>query len=242
MAEDYSEQERSRLRQKVLPSIGAILIQASILVPYVFGLGYSFYRFGKADGITSVLIPPFAWYRGISVIWTEPEWKEDWDLKTGNLAFLVMQTDSADASTEYELRQYEDDTRKWLRKVPDRKRQELEADCRSLVDAVTAETKEFIAQAANGDSFSPDFITSQAIQRHVDEFRDEKGFMAVWDKFGSQQKLAIADVKRKMDEVAEELGPDKFRKMLDDKDEQVAEQVQQAKEQMAERTRLLFGE
>ena len=236
---DYS----TRRSSDWLPGVLMILMQLVIWVPYLFGLGFSFYRFGSTDGIISVVVPPYAWYRGISYLWVEPKWKEDWDLKTGNLAFLVMNTASTEPQVEYELRQYESKVQKWLNRVPEQERAQLRTDADALGEAVMAYGQEFITQISQTGTFDVDFIKSPSIQRHVDKFRDQKGFMEVWGKFDTQQRYAMEMIKKEMDKRAADMDVDEFRlMMLDFMESQGSAQLKLGQEQLDMRIKKLFDE
>ena len=226
-----------------LPVLIAVVFYILIGGSYVFGLGYSFYRFGPTDGIISVLIPPYACYRGVSVLWTEPKWKEDWDLKTGNLAFLVMHAGSNDPQIDFELRQHESRVKKWLQKVPDDERQKLKADSRALGNAIIAYTQEFFSQLSQSGTFDGDLIKSPSIQRHVDQFSRQSGFVEIWTKFDTQQKHMMGVLKKEMDRRSSEMDIDELRlNLLDYMESQGSAQMKLNEELWTQKIESLFEE
>ncbi len=182
--------------------LGAILglsLQALIYIPYVFGLGFTFYRFGSTQGIIAVVAPPFAWYRGISYFWVEPKWKDDWNMKTGTLAFLIMNTGSDDPRVTLEFRQYEGSINKWINKIPDEERQSLEAKSRAFGLAVFEYQKEMMHQLVEPSKTNIWEIPS--IREQVMIFSSDEGFMEIWDKMKSDHKFAMQMIQQQFDEV-----------------------------------------
>ncbi len=150
-----------------------------IFVPYLFGLGFSFYRFGNTDGIISIVAPPYAWYRGISYLWVEPKWEEDWDMKTETLAFLITNTGSEDPRVELEFRQYERQIKKWISKIPDEKRSILQPEAEAFGKAFIAYQEEFMNYFIEPKS-ADQIWEAPSIQQYVAEFENEDGFMEIW--------------------------------------------------------------
>lgn len=70
----------------------------------LWGIVWSFYRHGPGDGIAAVVIPPYAWYRGIAAIWEKPAWKDDYDVKTEQLALVIENAVNTDPSYQIQSR------------------------------------------------------------------------------------------------------------------------------------------
>jgi hypothetical protein len=220
-----------------------VLLALVIFAPYLFGLGFSFYRFGAQDGAFSVIFPPYAWYRGISYLWVEPEWKEGWDLKAGNLALIVMYASSTEPQVQYELRQHESKVKEWLKKVPDQERMQLRSDADALGAAAMAFAQELVAQMSQGGTLEQSLIKSPSIQRHVKEFEDEKGFMEVWRMFEMKQRYALEVIRGEMDKRASEMDLDKYReKMLEFWESQGMALMKLEEQQLDMRIEKLFDE
>ncbi len=170
------------------------MVVVVLIAAYFLGVGYSFYRFGVGEGLTTISAPPYAWFRAASIIWTPPKWKEDWDLNTGNLAFVLIYDDGSDASTTYKFRQYEDDLKKWLNTVPASVRKGLRADATGLCNAYLAYGEQLINRLIRMKNAGDlDIIfKSQSVQESVDVFKHQKGFSDVWEKFRTQQMTAVA--------------------------------------------------
>lgn len=208
------------MKRDALSSIGAVLIVVVIAFGEVFGVIYGFTRFGIGDGITTILVPPYAWYRAASVIWTPPVWKVDWDLNAGNLALVLIYENMADPTLTLKLRSYDDDLHKWLKKVPERNRQELRANMEALQGAYFAFANQFwnmIAekQVSNIDSF----FNTESVQHYVEQFKKQKGIFDVWEKFRTQEVASIESVKSEIAKIPEGAtsseNKEKFHKALD---------------------------
>jgi hypothetical protein len=218
-----------------------LLMQLALIGPYFFGLGFSFYRFGELDGIISLAVPPYAWYRGISYLWVQPKWKEDWSNRTGNLAFHIINTPSPNPEVEYALKQYKNHVQKWLKKVPEKERDQLLEQSEELSSALSAYYHELFSQITISGTIENDLIESPSIQRHVKHFRSERGFMEVWEEFLTRQRYQIKVLKKKIDIGASNMGVDEFRlKMLDFMDLQGAAGFKFAEEQRNEQIEKLF--
>ena len=174
-----------------------------IFIPYFFGIGFSFYRFGSTDGIISIVAPPFAWYRGISYFWVEPKWKEDWDIKTGTLAFLILNTGSDDPRVELEFLQYEGSMKKWINKIPDEKRKSLQNESEALGMAFMAYQEEFMNYLIN-PADANQIWDSPSIQQHVSVFRNETGFMENWNKMKTDHRYTMEILKQKQSDFSPE--------------------------------------
>ena len=186
-------------------AISAVVIVV-LLGGWIFGIVYGFSRFGVSDGLTALFAPPFAWFRAVSVIWTPPEWKEDWDLKAGNLAFVILYDDGSDPSVTYKFRQYEDDLQKWLKKVPFQNRKVLKTDAIALRNAYFAYGDQLMDMAirTRGAVNLDSIFKSQAVQLYVNQFKQQKGFTDVWDKIMIQQNTgAVPQLKSAMEKLSD---------------------------------------
>ena len=74
---------------KLSADVVAPLIGICLALLTLFGIFWSFYRHGPGHGVASVLIPPYALYRGIAAIWDEPLWKERYNARTEQLALVI---------------------------------------------------------------------------------------------------------------------------------------------------------
>jgi hypothetical protein len=200
-------------RTEWLSVIFTILLQAVIFIPYLFGLGFSFYRFGTTDGIISVVIPPYAWYRGISYLWVEPKWQEDWDMKTETLAFLITNTGSDDPRVELEFRQYEGQIKKWISKIPDEERSTLQSESEAFGKAFIAYQEAFMDYLIEPQEAAKIWETP-SIQQYVAEFENETGFMEIWDKMKTDHKYVIEMLQKQMEHS--DASPEELRDRMED--------------------------
>lgn len=209
-----------RIREFLGSAFGSILTLLLIGL-YGWGVGYGFVRFGVGDGVAALTIPPFAWFRGVSVLWTPPEWREDWELRTGNLAYIFLYVEVTQADVAYQLRQYEDRVKKWIRTVPRGVRSELREKSMALRDAYLEYSRQVIGRLTEKDArIDVQFILdSKAVQQHVDVFRSEKGIMDAWTKYGTQQVTTVplcqAGIAEQGDETVWKVLRDKYPELAD---------------------------
>jgi len=223
--------------------VGAALglaLQAIIFIPYFFGLGFTFYRFGSSQGIIAIVAPPFAWYRGISYFWVEPKWQEDWNMKSGTLAFLLMNTGSDDPRVTLEFRQYEGNIKKWISKIPNEERQSLEIKSKAFGIAVFEYQKEMMHQLIES-SEPKDIWKTPSIQKQVMIFSSDEGFMEIWKKMKSDYKFAMQMIQQQFDEMDSDSNSEKVKeRMTDFMEQQGSILLAQSKEKIENKINFLF--
>jgi hypothetical protein len=163
----YNSQTRL-IKMSIYTSSGAksnilsLLMMITIWVPYIFGIGFSFYRFGNNDGILSIVIPPYAWYRGISYIWVEPKGKEKWEYHTGLMASLIATAPMENPLTDMERQRKLLYVQKWISGLPEQKRNALLNKATALGSAIEAYFQEtFINIRNNGVQDQDQMVSSQ---------------------------------------------------------------------------------
>jgi hypothetical protein len=140
MHSDDSQPEKASLSNRIGAFIGT-LMTGSLVACYIWGTIFSFTRFGLADGALTLVIPPYAVYRGASWLWVEPKWKESWDHETKNMAFLVLMAPRDSLKGNPEILQMIKKTQAWVKTIPAVERQKLHARMQSLRHAVVQYTQ-----------------------------------------------------------------------------------------------------
>ncbi len=119
------------------------------------------------------------------------EWKEDWNLKTNDLAFLII-TEVIPPKTNSRFLERKTMLKKWLKKVPNAEKHKLEENCLAIGNAAIECFQVMTSQLIQTGKCENDFFKAPSIQRYVDQFKDEQGFMEAWNTFKSQTKNAFS--------------------------------------------------
>ena len=167
-----------KFRLRKHPKIAVVTI-ALIL----WGIFWSFYRHGMTHGVLSVVLPPYAVYRGIAAIWEPPEWREHYDWHTEFIATLILSSYDGKPryKNEYEMVRYTKKLNSWISKLP-----EVETD--TLITASIAFGKALITYSRESikilqpESYS-DPVKANTVTRHLNEFKHISGYISVWNQF-----------------------------------------------------------
>jgi len=158
----------------------------------IWGIGWSFYRHGPVHGIASVLLPPYAWYRGIAFLWDTPSWKEDWDEKTETIgAIIIMSTDKESGLSGI---RYKNTARKWIDSLPKREKSDLRKAVDGFGDACTMYSRNLTQDMLLSSRVRP--ITDPSVEAFVSKFSMDKGLMRAWGQIKSQDKTARATLEK----------------------------------------------
>ncbi|MEA3187561.1 MAG: hypothetical protein QOD99_1391 [Chthoniobacter sp.] len=145
----------------------------------IWGIGWSFYRHGPIHGVASVMIPPYAWYRGVAAIWDTPAWRERYDVRTEQLAIMIVNSVNNDPNWQIQSREYAQTIKDWIRHVPQSERQKLKDAARDFGFATTDYCQRYLLAMLDGDtSTHPEQAAS--VQQHVAGFHAMKGFDSAW--------------------------------------------------------------
>ena len=204
-------------------------------VPYIFGLGFSFYRFGNNDGILSIVIPPYAWYRGVSYLWVEPKWKEDWEQKTAQMASLIASAPMENPLTDTERQSKMLAIQKWLSELPTQERDILLKKANALGLAIEAYLRETMNNLRDKGVLEAGYANLPSIIQHVDEFRNDRGIMAVWNILDKQQQDFLNTMK------PSDIDPELIRMRVDENMESLEQMERFSKTQTESCINLLFS-
>jgi hypothetical protein len=158
----------------------------------IWGIVWSFYRHGPGDGIAAVLFPPYAWYRGVAVIWEKPAWKDDYDVKTEQLALVIENSASTDPSYQIQSRDYVQYLKKWIKQLPSSERERLHNACLNYSSAMRDYVERFFDAMMEGSDTSHVDL-DPAVEQRVERFKSINGFATGWRRF-VQDARAVKDL------------------------------------------------
>ena len=159
------------------------------LVLILWGIFWSFYRHGLTHGVLSVVLPPYAVYRGIAVIWEPPEWKEHYDWQTEFIAILILSSYEGKPryKNEFEMARYTKKLNSWISKLPHEEKEELIIASIALGKALIAYARESIGTLRSNSDIKP--IETGAVTRQLAAFKHLSGFNAIWNDFQKKKIL-----------------------------------------------------
>lgn len=168
----------------------------------VWGIYWSFHRHGIIDGAISVVIPPYAIYRGVSSIWEEPKWKEEFDLKTEHIAILLESSGSnfSDPSMEARMSELKHDTKKWIKKLPKEEQKVLKNTAIYYGEALMAYFNAFKESERNG--FKDDPFKLFNVLYLQDRFSHISGFYRIWERNNSNRRSYYQYFKNKFEDLS----------------------------------------
>ena len=144
-----------------------------------WGIGWSFYRHGPLDGVIAVLVPPYAWYRGVAAIWEQPKWKKRYDSKTEQLAVIIGNSFNNDPDYKLQSRDYIHSLKTWISSLPSKERNKLFLASQGYGSAITTFLREYLTAMLNGD-LSPHPEDAPSVQKDIAAFIEIKGFYTMW--------------------------------------------------------------
>lgn len=176
----------------------------------LWGIFWSFYRHGIIHGAASVILPPYAVYRGIAVFWEEPKWKEEYDEKTNFISILILSSYEGRPlyKSEFEMARYTDKMKKWISKLPRDEREDLKFAAEAFGAAVIAHSFEAAKYHRSKTEDKP--VNAEAVVRKVLRFNHLTGFKFVWDESQSKRDL---DYKMLLEQI-EAAGPEEVDSMI----------------------------
>ena len=159
------------------------------LVLILWGIFWSFYRHGLTHGVVSVVLPPYAVYRGIAAIWEPPEWRKHYDWQTEFVAILILSSYEGKPryKSEFEMARYTKKSNSWIAKLPRAEKEELQITAIAFGKALIAYSRESIRTLRSKSDIKP--IETGAVTRQLAEFKHLSGFNTVWNDFQKKKML-----------------------------------------------------
>jgi hypothetical protein len=181
MTRDLLQRNRTRRAASSFGEVLGVVSYLGMFLLTIWGIGWSFYRHSPGDGIASVVVWPYAWYRRVAAIWEEPKWKEDYDVRTEQLALVIENAVNPDASYQIQSRGYVRDLKSWLKSMPRIERDRLREAARNYALAMNAYCELYVSGIAAG-SDNPRVDLDPAVQQRVDGFKAVKGLLNGWER------------------------------------------------------------
>lgn len=173
------------------------IIGICVFVFHFWGIYYGFYRHGVADGVVTVFVPPYAWYRGASFFWEEPKWKANYYKYTQNIAILLeISYKSNDIRRDDKLKDMEINTERWIDKLPKDKKQYIRNTANSYASAMINYNNNLYEQSKFGFNKNP--LETKSVQKHLKNFNKVKGFSKIWNKYKAQRENVYRLMKDKI--------------------------------------------
>jgi hypothetical protein len=183
----FSRGEKGSALKDFLSGILGFIVGMSVLLLFVWGIGWSFYRHGAFDGFLSLFFPPYGLYRGAASFWEEPVWKEKYDLRTEELAMLIAYSATQDPVYQLESRKYIDRVRKWLENVPEAEKRKLMNASSKFSESVEFYLENLLFNIANKSDKDP--LSDPRIKSNEAVFMRVEGFSNVWNSMLKEVNL-----------------------------------------------------
>ncbi len=169
------------------------------LILIIWGIFWSFYRHGLTHGAVSVVLPPYAVYRGIAAIWEPPEWREQYDWQTEFVAILLLSSYEGKPryKNEFEMARYTKKLNSWISKLPREEKDQLKFTTIAFGKALIAYARESIGTLQSKSDIKP--IETGAVTRQLAEFKHLSGFNSIWSDFQKKKILENKALHKKID-------------------------------------------
>lgn len=160
---------------------GLFVASLYIFIPLltIFGIGRAFMRHGAVDGFIAASVWPWAWYRGVEVLWEEPEWKQAYDARTEQIALVMLHTLNDDPEWQMAEPEVVSALREWLEDVPEDERTKLK-DLANELGLAFAELVEEVFSAKLNNESVPDPASVPSIKARLKRFSMVPGYATAW--------------------------------------------------------------
>ena len=173
-------------------ALGGIFYFAFFLLT-IWGIGWSFYRYGPLHGTIAFTVWPYAWYRGVAAIWDKPKWREDYDVRTEQMALVIENAVNSDPTYQIQSREYIKDLKEWVKSLPLSERDRVREASRNYALAAGGYIQRFFSELMEGnDNPQPDL--NAAVQQRVEKFKSIAGFNNRWQRFVQDSTPALKDL------------------------------------------------
>lgn len=191
---------------KIGEMLGGVL-GIAIVALYIWGVGWSFHRFGAVQATMAFVIPPYGVYRGVASIWDEPEWKEKYDVRTEQLAIAIEYSVSDSQSDRSKSVEENHLLRDWIKQVSPDERIKLKEASRNYGLAIVGCSRAF-ATSLVGNQIDIHPCNNSDVQQRVSAFQNIPGYMTSWNKvvqtMDSDAKAAAGSHTKEIDSTAPE--------------------------------------
>ena len=160
--------------------LGSVL-GLGLVALYIWGVGWSFHRFGAGQATMAFMLPPYGVYRGIASAWDEPEWKDKYDVRTEQLAIAIEYSVSNSQSDRSKSLEENHLLRNWISQVPPDEKIKLREASRNYGSAIVGCSSAF-ATALLNNRIDIHPCANSDVQQRVAGFQNIPGFMSAWTK------------------------------------------------------------
>ena len=173
-------------------ALGGIFYFAFFLLT-IWGIGWSFYRHGPLHGTIAFTVWPYAWYRGVAAIWEKPKWREDYDVRTEQVALVIENAVNNDPTYQIQSRDYIKDLKGWIKSLPTGERDRVREASRNYALAIGAYIQRYFSELMEGkDNPQPDLDAT--VQQRVEKFKSINGFANRWKQFVQESAPALKNL------------------------------------------------
>ena len=161
-------------RLSALASVGVPLVYFAMFCVYGLGVYRSFDRRGVGDGVASLIVPPWGFYRGIATIWEPPKWKDDYSSSCEAIA-LVLLADVSNDARKAELVGLESGLKKYVATLPQQETAKLRKASDGLVTGIGPLTRLQVAETAKADSaaFRTELMAAESLLSPIPEYNKQ---------------------------------------------------------------------
>lgn len=160
--------------------LAGCLIHILLAALTLWGVGWSFYRHSRADGIVAIVAWPYAWYRGVAAIWEDPKWLDNYDEKVKTIGYLVVADFSSDdASRSASISRLERSSSEWIAILPETELSRLRSSVKALSDARVLCFKHVAASISSGS----DPCAHPELKDIESRIADSRELVEVWEGY-----------------------------------------------------------
>lgn len=193
MNDSYNETRQSTRAYNLGAWVGGVF-QLLLVASYFLGLFRAFDQ-SLTKGAVAFVVPPYACYKGLAILWEEAEWEKDWDEKTHGLGIiLIVQMGGSDnLSTKITIGEVTPMLKKWVADLPKNKRVMLEKSAIALCQATNECQRRAMRKLLQSGKIEP--VSEEGVLRElVDELSNVSAFKGIY-----------AEHKETLKEIMEEL-------------------------------------
>lgn len=161
---------------------------ASILYFWVFGVIWTYYRYGQEKGTFALMFPPAAWYHAALMPFEPPQWEEEWDIHVEALAYMSFMEESQLSSQQLTVLAK---IRKWAAEVPPERKESLETRFRVFARLAVEGTMDSVAKGRIVFADSPQELQGETgLLRALKKCRADA--VSVMDSISEEQRKSAS--------------------------------------------------